>query len=80
MRELENPVDCESIFDEIKTRTPPQETLIMKENGFEARERLGQAYWDDPRWKKVENLRKKGKDPEANGLVFQIREDWGINY
>jgi hypothetical protein len=52
----------------------------MKENGFEARERLGQAYWDDPRWKKVENLRKKGKDPEANGLVFQIREDWGINY
>ena len=51
----------------------------MKEDGFEARERLGQSYWDDPRWKKVEELRKEGKQAEANGLVFQIRDSWGID-
>ena len=47
-------------------------------NGFEARELLGDAYWDDPRWKKVKELRKKGKDLEANGLVSVIRHSWGL--
>jgi len=51
----------------------------MKEDGFEARERLGQAYWDDPRWEEVRKLRNQGKQAEANGLVFQIRASWGID-
>ena len=51
----------------------------MKEDGFEARERLGQDYWDDPRWEQVRKLRKENKQPEANGLVFQIRASWGID-
>jgi hypothetical protein len=50
----------------------------MKEDGFEARERLGQAYWDDPRWEKVQDLRKQNKQAEANGLVYEIRESWGL--
>lgn len=50
----------------------------MKEDGFEARERLGDAYWQDPRWKEVEALRNQNKNVEANSLVFQIRASWGI--
>lgn len=46
--------------------------------GFEAREAAGPAYWDDPRWKKVEQLRNEGKHPEANGLVMEIRASWGV--
>lgn len=50
-----------------------------KMDGFEQREALGDAYWDDPRWKEVQKLREEGKDLEANGLVFQIRESWGVD-
>lgn len=50
-----------------------------KEDGFEARERLGNDYWDDPRWKEVEKLRKQGKQAEANSLVFRIRDSWGLD-
>lgn len=52
--------------------------MKRKENGFEARERLGKDYWLDKRWRKVRKLREEGKDPEANGLVMQIRHSWGI--
>lgn len=47
--------------------------------GFEQREMLGDAYWQDPRWKEVERLRKEGKQAEANGIVFEIREHWGVD-
>ena len=47
--------------------------------GFEQREIVGDAYWEDARWKEVERLRKEGKHAEANGLVFQIRESWGVD-
>lgn len=51
---------------------------MAKENGFEARERLGKEYWADKRWKEVTALRKDGKYDGANTLVFKIRADWGI--
>jgi hypothetical protein len=51
----------------------------MKKNGFEQREAVGDKYWKDPRWKKVDKLRSKGKDLEANGLVGTIRDSWGID-
>ena len=47
-------------------------------DGFAQREALGDSYWKDPRWKKVKKLRKEGKDLEANHLVFEIRESWGV--
>lgn len=50
-----------------------------KENGFEARERLGDVYWNDPDWEKVKELRREGKQLEANGLVFSIRYRYGID-
>lgn len=52
---------------------------MKKKDGFEAREELGQVYWDDLRWKKVEELRKAGKYAEANSLVFEIRDSWGVD-
>ena len=78
VRELANPVDCDSIFGEIETRTLPQE-IIMKDNGFEEREKLGQSYWNDPRWEEVSKLRSKGLHIDANSLVFEIRKSWNIN-
>lgn len=50
----------------------------MKKDGFEQREALGGGYWKDPRWKAVLRLRKTGKVPESNHLVFQIRKSWGV--
>ena len=47
-------------------------------DAFEARELLGQAYWDDPRWKKVYELRAQEKHLEANSLVYEIRASWGL--
>lgn len=47
--------------------------------GFEQREQLGDAYWNDPRWKEVSRLRKEGKQSEANSLTFQIRESWSVD-
>ncbi len=51
---------------------------MKKKDGFVAREALGDAYWKDKRWKKVTKLRKQDKNLEANGLVMQIRDSWGI--
>lgn len=48
-------------------------------DGFEQREILSDSYWKDPRWKIVSDLRKQEKHAEANGLVFQIRSDWGVD-
>jgi hypothetical protein len=50
--------------------------------GFEQRELLGEDYWNDPRWKEVERLRSTGNPDNmarANGLVFEIRADWGVD-
>ena len=47
-------------------------------DGFEQRELLGDAYWNDPRWLEVDELRKQNKNLEANGLVSDIRYSWGI--
>jgi len=47
-------------------------------NGFEKRELLGNKYWNDPRWKKVRELRKQKMHIEANSLVFKIRETYGL--
>lgn len=49
-----------------------------KLNGFEARELLGNKYWNDPRWEQVKKLRTENKYSEANRIVFEIRNDWGV--
>lgn len=49
-----------------------------KLNGFEQREEVGPAYWEDTRWKEVAKLRDQNKQFEANSLVFKIRSDWGV--
>lgn len=36
------------------------------------------GYYDDPRWEQVYKLREEEKHLEANSLVMQIRDDWGI--
>ena len=36
------------------------------------------GYDKDPRWKEVTALRKAGEHLKANGLVFAIRDDWGL--
>ena len=47
---------------------------------FEQREIAGdRGYFKDPRWNEVNSLRNEGKHIEANGLVFKIREDWGVD-
>jgi len=51
-----------------------------KTNTFEQHELATcRGYYKDLRWKKVQQLRDENRHPEANGLVFKIREDYGIN-
>jgi len=50
----------------------------MAQDGFEQREAQGEDYWKDPRWKEVKRLQDEGKHAEANSIVFQIRESWGV--
>lgn len=52
---------------------------MSKLDGFEQRELLGKAYWEDPRWKEVERLRQEGKEDKAGSLVFEIRRSWGVD-
>lgn len=52
--------------------------LTVNKNGFEKREALGDTYWQDSRWEKIKELRRQNKQAEANGLVGQIRHDWGL--
>ena len=47
-------------------------------DGFEKRELIGDKYWDDPDWERVKQLRKEGKNAEANSLVIDIRERYGL--
>jgi len=49
-----------------------------KLNGFEQRELVGDAYWEDTRWAEVAKLRDQNRQVEANGLVLKIRSDWGV--
>ncbi len=55
---------------DMSTRTKP--------DPFEAYEALPASYHKDPRWAQVRQLRKEGKHLEANGLVGQIRQDYGF--
>jgi len=53
---------------------------MEKLDGFEQREIVGKfGYWEDKRWKEVNKLRKEGKADEANSLVFEIRDSWGVD-
>jgi hypothetical protein len=53
---------------------------MKKLDGFEQREIAASfGYWKDPRWEEVNELRKEGKHHEANKLVFQIRDDYGVD-
>jgi hypothetical protein len=53
--------------------------MKRRECGFAKREQLANSgYWDDKRWEKVKKLREQGKQSEANGLVMNIRSDWGM--
>lgn len=45
---------------------------------FEQYEALPASYHSDQRWKQVRELRNQGKHLEANGLVMQIRSDYGF--
>jgi len=50
-----------------------------KLTGCLKREQVKQfGYYKDPRWKQVSSLRKENKIPESNNLVFQIRNDFGL--
>lgn len=54
--------------------------MKRKKDGFEQREQVAQfGYWKDPRWKEVSRLRKIGEIPKSNNLVFQIRDDYGVD-
>jgi hypothetical protein len=54
--------------------------MKRKECGFEQREVAAtKGYWDDPRWEQVNQLHEEGKHPEANGLVFEIRDSYGVD-
>lgn len=57
------------------TRPSSQTT---KTDPFEAYEQLPTSYHKDPRWKEVKELRTKGEHLRANGLVMQIRSDYGF--
>lgn len=46
--------------------------------GFEQREQ-SPGYWNDPRWKEVQRLRREDRQSEANHLTFQIRDSWGVD-
>jgi len=51
--------------------------MKKQRDGFEQREEVATfGYWKDPRWKIVTQLRKEGKN--ANGLVMEIRDSWGV--
>jgi hypothetical protein len=50
-----------------------------QEDAFDRYEQLPASYHSDPRWQVVQMLRKQGAQAEANGLVFQIREDYGFD-
>jgi hypothetical protein len=53
---------------------------VIKKDGCEQREDAAKfGYWKDPRWKEVTQLRKDGKISESNGLVFKIRDSYGVD-
>ncbi len=53
--------------------------MKKKLDGFEQRELVAQqGYWKDARWDLVFKLRKAGNYARANGLVMEIRSDYGL--
>ena len=54
--------------------------MKKKLDGFEQRElATQQGYWKDARWDLVIKLRKEGNYARANGLVMEIRDDYGVD-
>jgi len=54
----------------------------MTKDPFEQREIVSEEYWKDPRWEEVKRLRREGPDkdiPRSNGIVMEIRADWGVD-
>lgn len=51
----------------------------MSDKAFELYELLPNAYHKDLRWEEVRRLRIEGKHAEANGLVMEIRADYGFD-
>lgn len=49
-----------------------------KKDPFDAYEQLPTSYHKDARWKEVRRLRATGEHAKANGLVMQIRSDYGF--
>lgn len=52
----------------------------MSDKAFELYEQLPNTYHQDPRWKEVRRLREEGEHVKANGLVIQIRADYGFDF
>lgn len=55
----------------------------MSDRAFEQYEQLPKSYHDDPRWEEVKRLRATGNSEDnlrANGLVGEIRNDYGFDY
>ncbi len=51
---------------------------MNKPDVYDQYEQLPDEYHNDPRCKLVEELRKQDKIAESNGIVFQIRENYGF--
>ena len=45
---------------------------------FEQYENLSTLYHKDLRWDEIRKLRLEGRHPEANHLVFVLREEYGF--
>lgn len=55
----------------------------MSDRAFEEYENLPASYHKDPRWDEVRRLRSTGESDDAlkaNGLVGEIRNDYGFHY
>lgn len=50
----------------------------MSDDAFVRYEALPTTCHRDPRWKEVAKLRKQGEHAKANGLVMEIRSDYGF--
>ncbi len=68
------------VLDRLDYKPPDTTVADTITDGFEKREQVTKyGYWEDERWKEVTKLRKENKIPESNGLVMEIRSDWGVD-
>ncbi len=61
-----------------RSTSSPANRCDKRADAFEAYEKLPASYHSDPRWKQVNELRKANEHARANGLVLQIRDDYGF--